>query len=207
MNLVRELHMLQMSEEQVEKAISVLEQGGVIVYPTETTYGLGCDATNPEAVARIFSIKGRPSGKGLPLIIPDKLYAENVIEMNETAAMLAEKYWPGGLNIIAPVKESSLVAEQCSQDGTQSVRVSSHPFAATIARRLGKPIVATSANVSGQGAIYEVKHVRELFKDQPDKPDYIVDGGKLPARPASTTVKVLGERIEMIREGEIHVEL
>ncbi|MBU4315237.1 threonylcarbamoyl-AMP synthase [Patescibacteria group bacterium] len=198
--------MLQITAHDIDRALACLQDGGVIVFPTETSYGIGCDATNADAVARVFTIKGRPDDKGTPLIIPDIESALMFIKVSDKARELMDKYWPGALNIIGPVAINSPVSDKCSQDSTQSVRVSSHPFCATLARRLGKPIVASSANISGQDAIYSIEEVKKVFLGRPDKPDCVIDGGNLPNLPASTTVKVIGDNVEIVRQGSVEIE-
>lgn len=199
--------MLKITSEDIDRAVECLERGEIIIFPTETSYGIGCDATNGDAVARVFLIKGRPDAKGTPLIIPDQDSASDYIEMNDKARDLAGIYWPGPLNIIGSVKEGSPVSGRCAFSGTQAVRVSSHPFCATIARRFGKPIVASSANVSGKDAAYSVKEVQAAFAERPDKPDCIIDGGDLPQLPASTTVKISGDKVEVLRQGSVKIEV
>lgn len=198
--------MLHITSQDIDHAVECLQNGGVIIFPTETSYGIGCDATNSEAVARVFKIKGRPEGKGTPLIIPDSQSASNYIEVSSKARELMDKYWPGALNIIGPIASNSLVSDRCSQDNTQSVRVSSHPFCSILAKRFGKPIVASSANISGQDAIYSISEVNKVFSDQQDKPDCVIDGGDLPNLPASTTVKIIGDSVEVVRHGSIDVD-
>ncbi len=199
--------MLKITSQDIDHAVECLEKGEVIIFPTETSYGIGCDATNIDAVARVFLIKGRPDEKGTPLIIPDQDSASDYIEINDQARQLMDKYWPGPLNIIGPIRSDSPIVDQCGHSGTQAVRVSSHPFCATIARRFGKPIVASSANVSGKDAAYSIKEVQDAFADRPDKPDCIIDGGDLPELPPSTTVKIDGDEIEILRQGSVEVEL
>ncbi len=198
--------MLQITSQDIDRALECLQGGGVIVFPTETSYGIGCDATNDFAVARVFAIKGRPEGKGTPLLIPDRQSSRSYIKVSNKAIGLMDKHWPGALNIIGPIADNSPVCNRCSQDDTQSVRVSSHPFCATLARRFGKPIVASSANVSGQDAIYSITDVNNIFSQRPDKPDCIIDGGNLPNLPASTTVKVIGDNVEVVRQGSVEIE-
>ncbi|MFA6522387.1 MAG: L-threonylcarbamoyladenylate synthase [Patescibacteria group bacterium] len=193
------------SEDQLQNAIDVLAQGGVIVFPTETSYGLGCDATNAAAVERIFEIKSRDRGKALPVILPGLERASEFVVMSQKAIEFATRYWPGPLNIIAPIAPGSPIAPACGQDGFQSVRVSSHPIAARLARELDRPIVATSANISGQDALYDVALVEASFVHAADNPDLLVDGGVLPQVLASTTVKIVDDAHEILRQGEIHV--
>ena len=199
--------MLKITSEDIECALECLQGGGVIIFPTETSYGIGCDATNADAVARVFLIKDRPDDKGTPIIIPDQGSASSYIKINDRAQVLADRYWPGPLNIIGPVADGSPVADRCAYSGTQAVRVSSHPFCATLARRFGKPIVASSANISGKDAVYSIKEVQAAFMDRPDKPDCIIDGGDLPQLPASTTVRIDGDEVEILRQGSVEIEL
>lgn len=198
--------MLHITSKDIDHAVDCLLQGKVIVFPTETSYGIGCDATNDEAVARVFAIKGRPDGKGTPLIIPDKESASKYIQVSDQARILMDRFWPGALNIIGSIAINSPVSDRCAQDNTQSVRVSSHPFCSIVAKRFGKPIVASSANISGQDAIYSISEVNKVFSDQLDKPDCVIDGGDLPNLPASTTVKIIGDSVEVVRHGSIDVD-
>lgn len=186
----------------IEAAVQVLQSGGVLVYPTETSYALGCDATNDAAVAQIFTIKGRPEGKGTPIILPPSARADEFICMSRTTYVLADRYWPGPLNIIANRAEGSNVSTRCETDGTQSVRKSAHVIASTLAELLGKPIVATSANRSGEDAIYSLEAaVREFSSGE--APTAIFDAGQLPKVPASTTVKIIDDTVEVVRQGAI----
>lgn len=184
------------------EAVEILRAGGVLIYPTETSYALGCDATNDAAVARVFAIKGRPEGKGTPLILPADIDIREYVQANEQVFRLADKYWPGPLNIIVPRSKDSLVSTRCETDGTQSVRRSSHPVAATLAHLLGKPLVATSANKSGAEAIYRT-HDALLEFVTGEQPEALFDVGDLPRVPASTTLKVEGDNIDVIRQGSI----
>ncbi|MFH1767457.1 MAG: L-threonylcarbamoyladenylate synthase [Patescibacteria group bacterium] len=196
--------MLRVTTEQIEAALLALQQGGVIVYPSETSYGLGCDARNKEAVKRIFELKGRDDNKALPIIIPDFDSASLYIKISPVVEKLAALFWPGPLNIIAPTADNSPVAERCASARTQSVRLSSHPFVATLVKRFGYPIVATSANIAGQDAIYEVEKIKDLFWGNDDKPDVFIDGGDLAILPVSTTVKVVDdEHVAIVRQGKI----
>jgi L-threonylcarbamoyladenylate synthase len=197
--------MLQITSNDIERALECLHSGGVIVFPTETSYGIGCDATNDSAVARVFVIKDRPEDKGTPLIIPDNESAKLYIQVSDVAQKLIDAHWPGALNIIGQIADGSPVSSRCSLDNSQSVRVSSHPFCSTLARRFGKPIVASSANISGQDAIYSISEVNKVFSDRPDKPDCIINGGDLPILPASTTVKVIGNSIKIVRQGSVKI--
>ncbi len=198
------MRILSVAEETtLASAVQVLREGGVLVFPTETTYGIGCDARNAEAVARVFAIKGRPTGKGLPVLIPSLAFAESFVEVDDSARALTSRFWPGGVNMALPVKSDSVLSEACAQDGFQSVRVSSHPFAARLVREFNGPVVATSANVSGMDPLYSVESVEANFVDQPDAPDLVVDAGILPPQPPSTIAKIVGGRVQILRQGSV----
>lgn len=199
--------MLHLIPSQITEAVNILNQGGVLIFPTETSYGLGCDATNDAAVARIFALKGRPDGKGLPLLIAEAGDAERYVAFGEKAKELGLLHWPGALNIVAPITVTSPVSSRCSEGGNQSVRVSSHPVASALARALGRPLVATSANVSGSEPLYDVVGVEDVFKDRSNEPDAVIDAGVLERRPASTTVVVIGENVTIVREGSVHIDV
>jgi L-threonylcarbamoyladenylate synthase len=186
----------------LEEAVSLLRAGGVLIFPTETSYALGCDATNDQAVARVFAIKGRPGAKGTPIILPPDADPSLYIEFSNKVLELSQQHWPGSLNIISKRAASSPVSTRAETDGTQSVRKTSHPVAAELARLLDRPLVATSANRSGAAAIYRPDEAEDEFFDG-EIPDAIVNNGNLPVVPASTTVKVDGDVLEVIRQGEI----
>lgn len=183
-------------------AVGILRDGGVLVYPTETSYALGCDATNAAAVARVFAIKGRPDGKGTPLILPPNTDVSRYVFLSDRARALADEHWPGPFNLVAARNPTSPVSTRCETDGTQSVRQSSSAIASELARLLGRPLVATSANRSGAAAIYRPDEALLEFAAG-ELPDAMLDAGNLPVVPASTTVKVIDDKIEIIRHGAI----
>ena len=168
----------------------------VFVYPTETCYGIGCDATNERLVERIYKIKGRDAKKRVSWIVADIDMAKRYAEFPSRAVKLAKSFWPGPLTLVLRKKVS---------DDTQTValRVSSHPIARKIVDILKKPIVATSANMSGAVPCYTIFELMEQFQSCSEKPDFIFDGGELKKRAPSTTVEVIGDTVRVLRQGEI----
>jgi L-threonylcarbamoyladenylate synthase len=189
--------------EKLDDIISALKQGAVIAFPTETSYGLGCDATNLEAVKRTILTKQRDPDKGLPVLIPKSTSLEKFIISNPAIDQLAEKYWPGALNVIGKIVSSSPIAKPCSKNGYQAVRKSSHPFVIALQEISPIPLVASSANISGDEACYSSEEIIAQFQDQELKPDLVVDGGKIPKVPASTMIKATDNGFEVIRFGSI----
>lgn len=186
------------------EAVERLRRGEVLIYPTETSYALGCDATNDAAVARVFAIKGRPEGKGTPLIIPANVSLDAFIITNQKINDLATAHWPGPLNIVAKRAPDSSVSVRCETDGTQSVRQSSGAAASELSRLLGRPLVATSANRSGNQSLYSIADIEQEFAEG-EAPDAILEGGDLPVVPASTTIKIIDDQLEIVRRGAIDV--
>lgn len=190
---------------QIDEAINVLERGGVVVFPTETAYGLAADATNPRAVRRVYEIKGREPGKTPPLIVASRAMAEEYAEIPEVLRPLTEAHWPGPLTVVGKVGKG-LASGVVRSDGTVAVRVSPHPVALALSKGLGLPIVATSANVSGLSACYSVNtFLKQLRAAGHPEPDAIVDVGPIPRRKPSTIVTVKRGKVVVLRQGSVKV--
>ena len=191
------MSILKVSDKSIEKAIEYLKKGRVIVYPTETSYALGCDATNDDACKRIFEIKKRSEEKKLPVIVADLKMAKNYAKFNKDSLKLAKAFWPGPLTLVLENKKkvSPLVADE-----KIALRVSSNKVARMLSRKLGKPIVATSANISGKTNCYSIKEVLK----QEVKADLYLDAGKLDRIIPSTIFDV--ERRMILREGPITID-
>ena len=193
--------------ETVEQAVAVLRDGGVVAYPTETTYGLGCDPRNREALDKIYRIKNRPADKALPLVADTFAQVEQYFLIPEAARKLAEKYWPGPLSILLePRPEHRKDFEQILRDGLAAVRVSSNEFVRRLSSSYGFPLCATSANKSGERACLLAQEVADAFGGNPvdEQPDLIVDGGVLAPSKPSTIVKINDDGLmEIVRQGSV----
>ena len=187
---------------QVSKRIPSLKilQRSVFVYPTETCYGLGCDATQLSLVERIYQIKGRDFNKPVSWLVADREMARQYVVFSPKALEIAQKFWPGPLTLVLPVKTSISLAVK---ERTIALRVSSHPIAQSIVKKLNQPIVATSANLSGFSDCYSIEAVISQLKGRQHQPDFIIDGGCLPKRASTTVVRVVGDRVEVLRQGGI----
>lgn len=189
------------SEETVLcRAAEILVQGGVIAYPTETFYGLGADATNEKAIQKIYDLKGRNFNNPISVIIDKE---ENLYpladEVPAAALMLMKTFWPGPLTIVfkASGKISSLLTAQTGKIG---IRISSHAGATVIAQKLGHPLTATSANLSGTP---ECSTAFEVANQIGNKIDAIVDLGQTPGGKGSTIIDVTVNPPQILREGVI----
>ncbi len=181
------------------KAASVLKSGGVIVYPTETLYGIGAIGTNSNAVERIFEIKGRPHGKPIPLLIKNIEMLSKIAIDNPIAASLSEEYWPGKLTMILEQKAELPELITCGT-GKIALRISSHPFLQNLFKFIEEPLTSTSANLSGGENLQDPQ---ELFETFNGKVDLIVDSGKIPASKGSTIVDLTLNPPQILRDGDV----
>jgi L-threonylcarbamoyladenylate synthase len=186
-------------QREIKKGVKILQKGGVIAFPTDTVYGLGCDAFNFRAMERIYEIKNRPKHRQLPLLIAD---VEQLITLSdpipEIAWFLARRFWPGGLTLVL-LKTNSLPVYLASGP-TIAVRFPDHPICLAIIQQLGNPIIGTSANISGQPAALTAEEVGQQLGG---KIDFIINGGKCPGGKESTVVDVTPESPIILRQGII----
>jgi L-threonylcarbamoyladenylate synthase len=192
----------------VHDIVRDLAAGKAVVFPTETSYGLGCDARNQNAVDKIFFIKGRPADKPLLIVVADTEMAKKYLVWNELTEKIANKYWPGPCTVIGEYNKSEPLAKGVvGRDNTVAIRVSSFPFLNKLSAEAGFPIVATSANVSDEENLYDDKKIFEVFSARHEQPDLVVSGGQLPKVKPTTIVRVSDNNFEIVRQGELNIEL
>jgi len=189
--------------QQVEEGISILKQGGVVAFPTDTIYGLGAAANLPYAVEKIYQVKQRPRDRALPLLLADVSEISQVAHpVPRIAWLLARAFLPGALTLVLPKSES--VPDIITGGGnTVAVRVPAHPVPLALVRGLGAPVVGTSANISGQPSPLTAEEVSNQFAD---KIELVIDGGRCPGGKESSVVDVTGEAPVLLREGAISRE-
>lgn len=184
----------------LSQAIASLERGDVVVFPTETVYGLGADALNPAAVEKVFQLKGRNPDTPIPIIVADQAMLKDLVEeIPSIARKLMERFWPGPLTLVLPAVPGT-PKQLLNRTGGIGVRISSQPIATQLARELRRPLTATSANPSGQPAASTIEQAQNYFAGEIE---IFLDGGKLPSKTGSSVVEVSDDRIKIIREGEI----
>ena len=185
---------------EIETAVRCLAAGGLVAFPTETVYGLGADATNSEAVARLYAAKGRPAFNPLIAHVPDRKAAETIARFDAAAGRLADAFWPGPLTLVLPKAAECCVAELATAGlDSLAVRVPRHAVAQKILAAFGRPVVAPSANRSGHVSPTTAAHV---FADLDGRVDLIVDGGATAVGVESTIVACLGEPM-LLRPGGV----
>ncbi|MHA1248020.1 MAG: L-threonylcarbamoyladenylate synthase [Candidatus Thorarchaeota archaeon] len=192
-------------EEVVRRAVEVLRDGGIIVYPTDTSYGIGCDPRNPDAIDRLIAVKRRDPDLGLPLLFSDLNQCKEYHDFDELELVLARLFWPGPLTMIVRARQG-LPPRVSGKHKSIAVRVPDHPVPREIARAIRGPIVGTSANLSGGPSPFDVETAREQLGDDVD---LYIDGGRSKSTKNSTIVGVeLGRpaNIKVYREGELSIE-
>jgi L-threonylcarbamoyladenylate synthase len=187
-------------QKQVEQGIAILKEGGIVAFPTDTVYGLGAAINLPQAVARVYEVKGREKNTPLPLLLADKSQIEEVAEaVPPIARLLAEKFLPGGLTMV--LFKSKSVPDIVTGGGkTVAIRIPAHPVPIALARGVGTPIIGTSANLSGQPSALTAE---EVYAQLASRVDLIIDGGRCPGGRESTIVDLTGKTPLVLREGAI----
>jgi L-threonylcarbamoyladenylate synthase len=184
--------------QDIERAVALLKAGELVAFPTETVYGLGADAANPAAVAKIFAVKGRPADHPVIVHIPDASHLDRwAREISPAARAVAEKFWPGPLTLI--LKRAPTVPD-CVTGGQDTVglRVPNHPLALELLKAFDGGIAAPSANKYGRISPTTAQHVRD---DLGDAVPLILDGGPCQVGIESTIVDMSTERTTVLRPG------
>jgi L-threonylcarbamoyladenylate synthase len=189
--------------QQVERAVIILRQGGIVAYPTDTVYGLGASMSIPCAVQRVFQAKQRPQDMALPLLVANvSQIAELAGQVTPVARRLIDSFLPGALTIVLPA--SGTVPDIVTAGGnTVALRIPDHPVPIALIEGIGTPLVGTSANVSGESSPLTAAEVRSQFDDEID---IIIDEGGHCAGRESTIVDLTGETPVILREGAISTE-
>ena len=183
----------------LEQAVTILKNGGLIVFPTETAYGIGCDAFNKEAIKKIYEIKKRSKELPLPVIVSSKEMIERIAFTTPKSLALMDKFYPGPLVIALQKKE--VIPDELNKNSI-AFRISSNPIINKIVAHFNDPIVATSANLSGDKTPYSIDDVKNSLSY--DRIDLVIDVGILDIRKPSTLIDfTLSPSPQIIRIGEI----
>ncbi len=179
----------------------VLRAGGLVAFPTDTVYGLGADATDDDAVAKVFAAKGRPGEKALIVHFASAEAAARVVRFDETASRLARAFWPGPLTLILPRRPDCPVSPLASAGReTLAVRVPNHPTALALLQAAGRPLTAPSANPSGRAPATTAAAVAASLGGAVDM---ILDGGACRLGVASTVIDLTGPEPLILRRGAL----
>jgi len=187
----------------LNRAVAVLNGGGAVAFPTETYYGLAVDPFNPLALNHLFALKQRNTSKPILTLVDDRESLFTLVQnIPPPYEALMNEFWPGPLTLIFQAR-LNLPALLTAGTSTIGVRQSSHPFARQLLRAFGRPLTATSANISGHAAAVDAHEVKAQFGS---RIDMIFDGGRTPGTIGSTIIGLDGDRLTLIREGVIPFE-
>lgn len=193
-------------QEIISQAVKVLRSGGLIIYPTETVYGAGVDATNQGAVKKLTAYKSRPFGKPYSIAVADQKMAAKFVELNSTAKRLYRQFLPGPVTVISKGKHRVAPGVE-SETGTLGIRISSHPLVTEIINSLGQPITATSANEAYKKRPYQISDViSQLSEKKKQLIDLIIDDGALPRNEPSTVIDTSLDDQVVLRQGAIKLK-
>ena len=178
-------------------AIESIKNGGVVIFPTDTVYGIGCDPYNEDAVERIYQLKNRDSTKPLPILGYSKRILENIVEFDETTNRITEKFWPGRLTIVLPLKDDKL-KKLSRGTNTLAVRVPNNKCVLAFLKKC-ELVVGTSANISGKEPFTDPQNIENDFIDC----DIFLNDGIIHSSGASTVIKIENGEIVILRSGDI----
>ena len=194
---VLSVHPDRLKGRHIQRAVDVLRSGGVIVYPTDTIYGLGCDITNKNAIERVRRIKGRDKKKPMSFVCADLTHISDYARVSNYAHRLLKRCLPGAYTFILPATRQTPRILQTKQQ-TVGLRIPDHPVPLALVDALGQPILSTSANYSEQEVITEPWVLEDELGPQVD---LIMECGPLPVE-ASSVVSLIGDEVEVLREGK-----
>ena len=204
MALPPDTRVMPMSDEAIAEAARLILASEPVAVPTETVYGLAADATNAEAVARIYAAKGRPSFNPLIVHVPDLAAAERIGEFGDEARALAEAHWPGPLTLVLPLRERAPIASIVTAGlATIALRVPGHPAMQALLKATGRPLAAPSANASGLISPTRASHVLASLGG---RIPLVIDGGATERGIESTIVAATGGSLRLLRRGPIDVD-
>jgi L-threonylcarbamoyladenylate synthase len=188
--------------DDLTEAADLVKGGGVVIYSTDTVYGIGCNPYDEEAIEKVMNLKRR-SEKPLPILCSDINRVDALVQLGETGRQLARKFWPGGLTVIAKVIDENLPRRLTGSSGTLGVRVPNHRGALKLIRLCGGCLIGTSANISGERILETPEEIIEVFDE---KFDVLVYGGEKSLGIPSSVVDVVDGKLRIIREGLIPAE-
>lgn len=197
------MKIIQLKNTVIHGLINCLKNGGLFIVPSDTVYGLVVDATNRQAVKKLTAFKNRPPGKAISIFVSDLEMLERQVLVSDKQHHLLKELLPGPFTIVL---ESKHIVDKLleSEKGTLGVRFPDYAFITNLVREYGKPLTATSANLSGRSAHYGVETLlKELPKSKRNLIDLIIDGGKLPRNKPSTIVDLSQDSVKVVRKGDI----
>jgi len=185
------------NKEGIEKASEIISQGGIVIFPTDTVYGIGCNPYNKESVEKIYKIKSRDIMKALPVLTYSIDTAEKIVEFDQFTKKIVKKFWPGPLTVILKVTDKK-IKESLNLESKIAIRVPDHKCTLELLKKCNF-LVGTSANISGDLPYTDPKECLGNLENY----DIFVDGGIIASKGESTIIEIENEQIKIIREGSL----
>lgn len=190
-------------KEIIKETARLIKQGGVVIFPTDTVYGLLADAKNKKAVKKVFEIKKRKETKAIPVFVKDIKMAKSLAKIDKEQECFLKKVWPGKITMILKAKKNcGLAKELFGDEKTLGLRKPNHKLVNELLEKINKPLTGTSANISGKPASTKIKKVLKQFQKQKAQPDLIIDRGNLPKSRVSTVIILTKDKIKILRKGD-----
>ena len=190
------MNVVNCDENGMNKIVNAYENGQIIAYPTDTVYGIGCNPFNKDSVSKIYDIKNREGEKRFPILGFSKKELEKIVEFNTIAEKISEKFWPGQITMLLPIRKE--ITQRISNNGKLAVRVPNNECVLAILEKC-KLIVGTSANISGEKSILDSNECKTKLPGI----DILVNGGKITSLGESTIIDFVDDQLKVIREGSI----
>lgn len=189
----------------IEESIKVIEENGVIVFPTDTVYGLVCDATNQKSIQKLFDIKKRDLKKPIPVFVKDIEMAKQIAMVDKKQESFLKKVWPGKVTVILRAK-IDFPQGVLGKDKTIGLRIPDYASLNALFNKINKPLSGTSANLAGEHSCLDISDVIAQFENEKLQPDLIVDAGTLNPSQSSTVVDLTGKELKVLRKGDLKEE-
>ena len=190
------MNIISCDDKGIKEIVKVYEKGGIIVYPTDTVYGIGCNPFNKNSISKIYDIKKRSGGKKFPILGFSKYELKKIVEFNSNAEKISEEFWPGQVTMLLPIRKE--ITKQIESNGKLAVRVPNNQCILSILEQC-KLIIGTSANISGKESILDSNNCKQELPEI----DVLVDGGKITSSGESTIIDFVDDELKIIREGSI----
>lgn len=188
---------LKINEDSIKETVDILKEGGICVYPTETCYGLGCDATNEDAIKKLREIKKMGNEKKISIIVSSLDMIKKYGRVTKRVEKIVNLFMPAPLTLV--IKKKKIIPDILNKDEI-AFRIPNNLVALRLVKKFGKPITTTSANITTNPSIYTIDKIRKVFEG---KVDIILDGGDLPLELPSTIVDMTSKKAKIIREGSM----
>jgi len=195
------MEILKIDSQSIKKAVSVIKRGGVIVFPSDTVYGLLCDATNKKAVKELFRIKKRAKENPIGVYVRSIKMAKELAKIDRQEEGILKKFWPGPLTVVLCSKIDLFGISE--KQKTIGLRIPDSHLISRVFKEVSCPLAQTSANMSGEPATTKINEVLRYFERAAAKPDLVLDGGDLKEAEPSTVIDLTSLKFKILRRGEI----